>query len=187
MHNGDTFGEAFNLGYSPQLEDDQRLALINSMRERGILEETRTGKRWDPCISLTPASGELWERERRPVWEAFLRDSWRVQGGTMTIRASRKEIAEEYVAAGNDAGLFETRGTPEIRSENDMEIVPWRRARVVELTLQLFKSPRALDWAIYESRRIWWKSVPSLLISHGARNPLPGHPNPPPLFRDPTH
>ncbi|HEY7375412.1 MAG TPA: hypothetical protein VIF57_24855 [Polyangia bacterium] len=185
MVEGDDFNEMFNLGYRPSVGGADRLALIESMSRRGLIERSGDADRSGAAVSLTPDGGQLWERERRPVWEAQVRSTSR-SDTSLTIRARRKEVADAFVKGINEARMVETRGAPEVAFEDDARLVSWRRSRTVVMTFRDFRDLPGVDWVTYESQRIWWQSVPQLLTSHGALDPLPGLPAPPPLFRVPA-
>src|SRR5262245_9930289 len=86
-------GEAFNLPYHHRVEPGEMPSFLQVMKERGLVEESRVGSK--KLFGLTGTGGELWERERLPVWDAYCSARRRPVEGTETllIRAAHRHVA----------------------------------------------------------------------------------------------
>jgi hypothetical protein len=63
------FLEQWNLGYAHGLDDATLECNIRWLWEHGVVERERDGEHtW---FRMTPDGGDLWSRERRPVWERY--------------------------------------------------------------------------------------------------------------------
>jgi hypothetical protein len=91
---GGEFGESFNLPYDLTNEGAME-ELVEGMEKRNILERKGELGKLGPLVVLTVKGGELWERERKPVWEAFFQPRFSSPGvhkRTFRISALRQDI-----------------------------------------------------------------------------------------------
>ena len=175
----DNFSDIMNLPYDVQTKRSDIPGLLSSMCDRGILRAW-TDVRFPSSayVELTEQGGDLWERERQPAWSSWLCSRTEdVNGELLKISAGTAKVAERYLGVGIDVGLFRVADSaPEWKTENAAMIASrWKRGHWVTLTIPLVGTRfenRQPDWEQYESRRIWWKSVPELLASHRALTAL---------------
>lgn len=91
---GGEFGQSFSLPYDLANEGAVQ-ELVEGMEGRNIVEISGEIRNLGPLVVLTAKGGELWEREREPVWEAFLRPVLPPPG------AHRNTLGKEGHPAGN--------------------------------------------------------------------------------------
>lgn len=178
----DGFDEMLNVPYRHDVPDDDLPGFLRAMEDRELVV-LRT-ERFGLAVDLTPKGGELWEQERMPNWDAYLYD--RSPGGdrpVLTVRAARREMAEAYLRVGHMARLFDVvAGSIEAVPDDGKPLVPWKPGAAVAMTAKLSRGDAGgMDWRLYESQRIWWRTMSELLRSRGL-NKNPYLPQPPALW-----
>jgi hypothetical protein len=156
------FQEAFNLPWSHDLADDALESLIDGLIARGLVTRNDRG-----IVGLTPAGGEVWERERRPPWDRFCYDSAEeIDGGwRLDVFASTEALAREFVTTAMAIDLYRLRdagASITTRIEPDHDLIPWKRATYHVVSSRYDEHDGPIDWARYEKDRTWWRSISEL-------------------------
>jgi len=161
-----------NLPYTHGLDAPELDALVLKLEEAGFVRLRRAKRRPDlgAWVTLTPAGGRLWQLERVPDWARFCSDSSRPEGPSdewvLYIRASVASVAEGFLETARACGLYAPLMPRLSRRHLRARVVPWKPPEpLIELRVPLRSeecSPRITDWAQYEAKRSWWRSIPEL-------------------------
>jgi len=169
----DKYQLSINSRETHSLDDGALRDVLERYVGQGLLraKEVQLGVRRGPqqYFGLTAAGGELWERERRPVWNLYCVDSYCEKG--VDVECLSSAVAEAFVETGKVSGLLDpsvelvqsVRHEPAMHSK--VSLIQWKTFSVgYELK---FRAPEVrdfdVDWALYESRRTWWRSVEELV------------------------
>lgn len=172
------FAGAFNLPYTHDLDTPGVRSTIEDLIERGLIqsrvEPTRAREiRW---LALTAAGGELWALEREPAWDRFCQDaSWptdsRDGSWMVRVRSPSLETARAFLETGVRCGLYTAAPQRMTEATITEALIPWRRFPIVyELQVRLAAPESgAVDWALYQRERRWWRTIPELDTLEGRR------------------
>jgi hypothetical protein len=169
----DVFEMQWNLGYAHSLEDTALVCNLRWLCEHGVLVAEGDGDR--VCYRMTPAGGDLWSRERLPVWERYIHASYRT--------TSKGRWLMSVVAASpavRDLTLELLPESPPLRRRiavlAEYTLVAWRPPTPVYVGLATYE--QRLQWnlaehlvwaeqqrkrqARLERERSWWHNVTEL-------------------------
>jgi hypothetical protein len=168
----DIFLDMWNLGYVHDLDDASLECNIRWLCEHGVLESQHDGDRtW---FQMTRDGGELWSRERCPVWERYCRDRYTttLRGLTlMSVMAVSPEVRDHFLALWPQHPA--RRRTTVVA---DRPLIGWHPFPRVYIGVATYEEPhlrspfdytiwaeeRRQHWAMLERERSWWRSVPEL-------------------------
>jgi DNA-binding MarR family transcriptional regulator len=163
---------ARNLPYTHDLDPAALDRAVRGLEQAGLVRLRPASRRPElgPWVQLTAAGGKLWELEREPDWAHFCQDSSAPEGHAgrwlLRIRSTDARVAEAFLETAITCGLYAGDVTRLGRGQVRSRVVPWQRRRaLVELRLPLQEAEptvRLVDWATYEARRTWWRSIPEL-------------------------
>jgi hypothetical protein len=183
----DEFGVIFNLPYGGALA--RTPAAIDRLVAEGVLDERpSTAASTEMVLSLSALGGKFWEAERRPVWPAFCRTSSTrrdERSNVLTVKAWRSDIARAFLRVSSEAGMHDAVPGCAVAESTANERLPyWKAAEVVMLEVPVIaRANDRPDWSLYESKRVWWRTVTELLRSHRALAPAAGLSWPPSLAK----
>lgn len=161
------FGEAINFPpeYIHQLDDYDLRDTMGSLVARGWVDIEKGDGR--TTYGLTAAGGALWERERRPDWDRYVRSSsWceRIEGldqWLAEVMSPSVEIAAAFYACDRDVKIYKTGLT----ILDDYPLLYWKTFPTVYQILAPY-SPLmdwpSVDWEVYEQNRVWWRDLMEL-------------------------
>lgn len=163
------------LSHPHDLDDSQLYAKLHAMCVQGLLKTVATSL--GDGIVMTELGGELWSRERCPVWDRYLIDGYReiVSGKpSVSIVATTMAIADDMLRLGGPCGDW-TLDTARVRrfKIRNHQLIPWRSftdlyvliaVNYVESSSFDFPDPAAYRQRLGEcdQRRTWWRSVREL-------------------------
>lgn len=161
------FGEAINFPpeYIHQLDDYDLRDVMASLVARGWVDIEKGDGR--TTYGLTAAGGELWERERQPDWDRYVRSSsWceRIEGldqWLAEVMSPSVEIAAAFYSSDRDVKIYKTGLT----ILDDYPLLYWKTFPTVYQILAPY-SPLmdwpSVDWEVYEQNRVWWRDLMEL-------------------------
>lgn len=162
------YSESMNCLYNHSLSDREVDDTMVRMESEGLVESHCRDVRYGISYSLLPAGGELWEQERKPVWDRYCSGRLYTEVGVkwIELKCSTREIGESALRA-TDAAHLHSLDIDHIElkyhRENDC-LVYWKKSpHVFVLRCRRRKSDAMLDWEIYESRRKWWRTIDELV------------------------
>lgn len=116
---------------------------------------------------LTPAGGELWEIERRPDWDRYVRtSSWSEPTASIPqwiaeVVSPSVEIAVAFWKCDRDVKVEKAALT----ILEDYPLVYWKKFPAVYQIIAPY-SPLldwpSVDWDVYEENRVWWRDLMEL-------------------------
>lgn len=166
------FNSMFNLPYGGF--DVLPADLLESMQRRHLVEGGPLSNAEAPVelVRLTRDGSEMWEKERRPAWAAFCESSRLITdvGKRVRVTALNREVGKAFWEVGQRVGMWTAAGgDPVIRTDRKRRFPYWREVDLVILEGEVTGDEGGpVDWNVYERSRIWWRTVPELLRSHGA-------------------
>jgi hypothetical protein len=164
------FVETFNCRHH-NLDDSELQLAIERMRDRGLVEIVCHND--VNYVSLTQAGGELWSRERCPVWERYASEHYRetLSGKPfMTVVATSASTLDEFLRFAPNAGLnFENARIRRFEISRH-QLIPWHPFTRLYVAIAMnFESSQSIDsrnWqqhrVAHEERRTWWRNVVEL-------------------------
>ena len=170
MLHRDAYPVYANTPYSHSIPDDQLRARLLALVERKLLFTYKYAgsaarpPRSEDCYALTSAGLQAWEAERCPDWSRFIVDS--EYADSLTVAALSEEIGLRFIDVCRQSGLWAIAAAqPVHRVEHDVSLVRWKTFGEVHYfevpTLPEVSGPK-VDWALYRSKRIWWRSTSEL-------------------------
>lgn len=163
------FGEAINFPpeYIHQLDDYDLRDAMGGLVARGWVDIERGESRGRSMYGLTTAGGELWERERQPDWDRYVRSSsWceRIEGldqWLAEVMSPSVEIAAAFYACDREVKIHKAGLT----ILDDYPLLYWKTFPTVYQILAPY-SPLmdwpSVDWEVYEQNRVWWRDLMEL-------------------------
>jgi hypothetical protein len=121
-----------------------------------------------PCYGLTPHGGELWESERTPVWDRYATDRYLCgpeSSGrqTMSICALSANIRDDFWQIGGKTGMWSSDvGRVRFWQISRHVLIPWKSFPRIFVAIAKIRECHECDWALYETRRTWWRTVEEL-------------------------
>jgi hypothetical protein len=184
----ENFLEQWNLGYAHGLDDAALECNMRWLCEHSVLEPQRDGDHtW---LAMTRDGGELWSRERCPVWERYCTDRYTTtsRGRTqMSVMAVSPEVRDHFLSLWPQ---YPARRKTAVIS--DRPLIGWHpfpRVYVGVATYEerhqwtpseyvVWAEQHRQHWAMLERERSWWRCVPELqrFVPRPAERPahLPG-------------
>ena len=176
---GDDFVDSFNY-YPHSLNRDEFINTINVLIENGYLkcriEDSIRSKRIIITLGMTELGGNLWEKERLPIWDNFifdLIDHKEDEGIQITLYSPSIDTIRSYIEVSTECNLYELRHIIKI-VENKMNgdyfcLIPWKHfTQIYEVVI--FMNQRGIknhqtdvDWQYFAKHKYWWKDVNDLL------------------------
>ena len=168
-----------NCPYSHGLDDQALQSTLTSLVVRGLIQH-KTGPLWrietrsyvkGDLYAMTEAGGKLWELERLPDWNRFLRtDHWQLGAnsrGMMRIVCAEESTARMCIGAMFASGLISPIGRVRVRTIWNARLLPWKSfSRVQSIRCKtndnVHDSTTATDWNVYNGMRCWWRDIHEL-------------------------
>jgi hypothetical protein len=117
---------------------------------------------------LTEEGGRLWEIERMPVWDKYVRDDTLAgpsgRDALVVVKSPSLDIAQNFLEAAVHAGIhsIDPMSWQESTAENE-RLLPWKSFPLVYTVQGLCASIQGrLSWEVYEENRIWWRNIGEL-------------------------
>ena len=130
-------------------------------------------------IGLTKNGGELWEKERLPIWDKFVSDSSYNYKGywELSISSPSLETATVFITIAQECKLYELINpndieVDEIKGSDLEDFLPWKAFdKVYELKARLLDNDETensseTDWELYRQKSIWWRDADELHRLH---------------------
>jgi hypothetical protein len=167
-----SFNAQWALGYAHELDDTALKSNIRLLCEHGVLaikhdcDETR--------LQITCEGGELWSRERCPVWERYCTDRYKttLRGRTlMSVRAISPQMRDEFL------DLCPQRPARcKTAVLGSCTLIHWRPATPIYVGVATYEEPcewtpeEFTEWAeqerqhltTVEQNRSWWRTIREL-------------------------
>lgn len=151
-----------NCTYSHGLTNDALDATLRSLVDRQLVKQDNDGN----SFTLTQAGGEAWENERVPKWSHRIQSWMNASCNTQfKIVAANETIGRAYIDGLVASGQITLTSTVQVCDREDYGLIPWRRNRAVDLIAYIAANEpdvEAMDWGIYEARRVWWRDIHEL-------------------------
>lgn len=165
------------------LDDGSLLATLSQLQRDRVLIQTSQEFRGQKYLSMTKEGGELWSLERRPIWDRYCSERYKIttRGRTlMSVAAVNAEIRDDFL----DWWPYgSARRRKAVR--RDTGLIKWRRFGMLHIGLAIYEDPCMAPEGEYqkhieceehdsriETRRTWWRSVDELQRFVGV---TPGH------------
>jgi hypothetical protein len=166
----DSFEVQWNFGYAHALDDAALACNLRWLCEHGALAAEGDGDR--ACYQMTHSGGELWSRERCPVWERFCVDRYRTtpRGRTLlSVMATAPGVRDDFLKLWPEATPLRRRTAVFA----DHQLIEWRPPGRVYVGLATYEEPHQWTSAEYfvwaelqrerrarlERERSWWRNV----------------------------
>ncbi len=162
-----------NCDYSHSLDDTALLETLNSLLSRRLIVLSGAPPNSDETrYALSDEGGRLWDLERKPNWERYVSTAQKQLGmfpnGSITVFCLDQHLGRKCLGAMFAAGMVTPCGPIRTRSMFDKRLLPWKnfshvyvlRCRTLD---DVRSSPRPIEWDIYESSRLWWRSIGELV------------------------
>jgi hypothetical protein len=167
---GEHFVERYN-NRPHNLDDTALRVTIERMLDRRPVEiDCHNDVIW---VGLTQAGGNLWSRERCPVWERYASEHYNeTKSGTpfMTVVATSASMLDTFLQFGPNGELnFENARVRRLEISSH-QLIPWRRFTrlYVGIAMNFERDPSidSCNWQqhhlAHEERRRWWRNVAEL-------------------------
>jgi hypothetical protein len=161
MMRAESYPQHMNVDYTHGLADDELPDVLRHLIDRGLC---RAAPEFQHHFGLTEAGGLLWEHERLPDWDLYVRDSAAFLEDNvdlLSILSPNRSTAETFLAAAIECGIWIPLDETFQEGRPDHELIPWKTfPRVWCLQVRVpSEPPLRSDWAAMERRRQWWRSV----------------------------
>ena len=170
---GSAYAIHMNCEYNHLLGDDELSDVIDSLLSRNLIRLVgNSANSLVPIYSLTESGGELWELERRPLWNRYVATSQNELGafsaGSIVALCVDESVGRKCLGAMFASGLIAPTGAIRSRILYDRRILPWKSfPSVYALRCRTSDSvphgPKPVEWDVYHSSRCWWRSIDELL------------------------
>ena len=130
-------------------------------------------------IGLTENGGDLWEKERLPIWDKFVSDSsYNFKGfWELSVSSPSLETAKAFINIAQECNLYELKDpndieVDEIKGIYLKEFMPWKSFnKVYKLKALLLDNDESenspeTDWELYSKKSIWWRDADELQRLH---------------------
>jgi len=159
-----------NTSYSHSIPDSELHGHLLALVERGLLEvgTSDMGPAHARCptdvFDLTGAGFVAWESERLPDWSRYIQDG--CLDARLTVAAPSLQVGMRFVEVCRCTGLWNIADVEALhRVETGVQLLPGKTFDEVHFfdmpTLEE-DSHRQVDWAQYQSERIWWRTIGEL-------------------------
>ncbi len=127
-------------------------------------------------ISLTEKGGQEWEKERTPIWTAYVNEMIDENSDLyeVSVYSPSLEIAKKYIKTANKCGHYKLKDPHNIEirkivGKTKHIFIPWKKFpflyKISSTILYDIPPDRPkIDWALYSSERIWWKDIYELQL-----------------------
>ncbi|MBI5928599.1 MAG: hypothetical protein HY862_04780 [Chloroflexi bacterium] len=165
----ENFGEAINFPpeYIHQLDDYELRDALGSLVARGWVDMERADSNRYMLYGLTTAGGDVWELERQPDWDRYVRSSsWceRIAGldqWLAEVLSPSVEIAAAFYSSDREVKIHKAGLT----ILDDYDLLYWKTFPTIYQILAPY-SPLmdwpSVDWEVYEQNRVWWRDLMEL-------------------------
>ncbi len=168
------FSTHHNTSYSHGFNTEDLNRILQRLVDQGVLFSAKNfhnyWKKEIESFGLTPTGGNLWESERKPVWERYVEDGqtptekedvWKSNICSYS-QETLKSCAKFYIKTGFlDVPISELEYT---QSESQGSIY-WKTQRTMYECQYLAREEEGgeiLDWTEYERNRVWWRHISEL-------------------------
>ncbi|NQV26569.1 MAG: hypothetical protein HQ518_19615 [Rhodopirellula sp.] len=173
------FRSQWNLGYSHDLTDDQLRIRLQKLVDGGVLMVEHVST--EAIFRMASAGGELWSRERCPVWERFCFERYiqTLDGRElMSVVAVSSQIRDDFLRIWPVYAARRTirRRVTAIRNIENCRLLNWKSFECYHVGLATYRVQR--KWGLdefdahctlyrehiqqLEKERSWWRTVPEL-------------------------
>lgn len=158
----DVYSVHMNVAYEHSMSNEEVDDTLQRLHEGKLIT-----KRYESpeSFTLTPAGGLLWESERRPNWQTYVSECGTHNEERFSFVVLDKNIGRLFVAGMTAAGLIVPTNQVQSRTIYNHWLTPWKRVSAAELVRVHVRGEDPLqfpDWDVYESCRIWWRSINEL-------------------------
>lgn len=151
-----------NVAYEHSMSNEEIDDTVQRLLERKFI----TNRVESPeSFTLTPAGGALWESERRPNWQTYVSEHGTHNEKRFSCVVLDKKIGRLFVAGMFAAGLIVPTNQIQCRTIYNHWLTPWKRVPTAELVRVQIRGQEPFqftDWDVYESGRVWWRSINEL-------------------------
>jgi hypothetical protein len=161
------YPDHLNTPYTHGLSDAELEAALDALVACGLVVRSTScvGAGW--VFGLSPEGGGMWERERRPDWSLYVRDSAEFtdqETECVSIVSPSQQTVRQFLTAASDCGLWTPLDEPREDWTTDTDLVPWKELGLLARVRFAAAAERPLtpDWKSYEARRTWWSSISEL-------------------------
>jgi hypothetical protein len=168
-----------NLPYSHNLDDRELRYSIKSLLQRGIIfskTEACTDRKTE-SYGLTNKGGNLWERERKPMWDSYcidssypvdyenISDEWILEVGSPCL-----ETAKAFLHTAWKMHLF-CFNVDDVNIKFYESYIPFTWEKnfsswyILSVTTKEQDPPVSINWELYDISRRWWRSIPEMFQS----------------------
>ena len=168
----ENFLERLNLGYAHALDDPALECNIRWLCEHGVLEPHRRGG--GTYFRMTRDGGELWSRERCPVWERYCTERYTTTSrgrALMSVMAVSPEVRDHFLVLWP---MYPARRKTAVISYR--RLIGWypfprvyvgiatyeERQKWTPAEYAVRAEQNRQHWAMLERERSWWRCVPEL-------------------------
>jgi len=151
----------------------ERLVTDGFMRFK--LDVSGRNKQIVTYVGLTEKGGNLWEKERLPIWGKYVIDSSYHYKGfwELSIVSPTLEVAKDFIEIAQECKMYELMDPndltiAEIQGDETESLIPWKQFdKWYEITSHLSDKTESVNfhqvnWALYESKLMWWRDVKEL-------------------------
>lgn len=157
----DHFSEQWNVNYSHDFSDEELLCNLHWLCEHGVIEMNMEENQ--SLFEITRAGGDLWSKERRPLWDRYCTARWK-EGYTgrvfMSVIATSPGIRDDYLRLHQMESVGCRRA-----SISDYGVIPWRRFPQLYVAVTRFDEQRRLcpeAYARLKSDCSWWTNTSNM-------------------------
>jgi hypothetical protein len=153
-----------NVRYSHRLEDNALRETLERLIASKLVTTWTIKRPQHRSInySLTAKGGRLWEKERQPDWNRFCTSTH--LESELVVTSPSLQTAETFVRAWHECGL-DTCDLSQMHHEHrsSEKLVPWKSfTDIYEVHVPYVRDELGGDWACYEGKRQWWRSITEL-------------------------
>ena len=130
-------------------------------------------------IGLTEKGGDLWEKERLPIWDKFISDSSYDYKGfwELSVSSPSLETAKKFIKIAQECKLYELMNpndieVDELRGSDLRDLIPWKTFdKIYEIKSRLSDNDSTengpeTDWKLYRLKSLWWRDADELQRLH---------------------
>jgi hypothetical protein len=162
------YAEAVGVSYTHNVQLLQLEKFLADLVALGYMVRHPDDESGGQRYGLTEEGGRLWELERAPVWESYVRDDT-VNGDTgrdvwVVVKSPSLDVAQNFLEAAVHAGIhsIDPMSWQEIATEGEL-LLPWKAFPTVYTVQGMCASIQGrLSWEVYEEQRFWWRTIAEL-------------------------
>ncbi len=160
-------------GQETSIDSGKLVKLLNNLNEKGLvqLQLIALNKRILSTVGLTAKGGNIWENERKPLWESFVMDLILEHNDSfeLNILSPSFEAANNFIQVSNKCGLYGSFVIDNLFFEEiipDESFIPWKKfEKIYKVVINLEDycststiSEDSIDWKYYNKNLNWWRT-----------------------------